>query len=75
MAREIDCQFSPAADRIVKAPVLKGVCKVIWPANTEAEVAVVCRCSVRTAARYLSGEIDAPALLFAAIFGKLMPQP
>lgn len=76
VAREIDCQFSPATDRIVKAGILKGVCKVVWGAEkVEAQVASICRCSVRTAARYLSGEIDPPAILFAAIFMELMPGP
>lgn len=66
-AREIDCQFRPGTDRIVKPRVVKGVCKAIWPENTEAHVATICDCSVRTAARYLSDEIDAPAILIVAI--------
>lgn len=67
VSREIDCQFRLGTDRIVKPRVIKGVCKVIWPENTEAYVATICGCSVRTAARYLSDEIDAPAILIVAI--------
>jgi hypothetical protein len=67
VAREIDCQFRPGTDRIVKIRLVKGVCKVLWPENTEAHVAAICGCSVRTAARYLSDEIDAPAVLIVAI--------
>lgn len=67
-ATEIDCQFSPATDRIVRPRPIRAVCEAVWPGQkVDAVVADICDCSIRTAARYLSDEIDAPAVLIAAI--------
>lgn len=68
VAREIDCQFRPVTDRIVRPRPIRAVCKAIWPdEKLDAFVAGVCDCSTRTAERYLSDEIDAPAVLIVAI--------
>lgn len=72
VSREIDCQFSAGTDRIVKPRPIRAVVEAVWPGEkADAVVAGICDCSVRTAARYLSDEIDAPAVLFAVIWVKL----
>jgi hypothetical protein len=72
VSREIGCQFSPATDRIVERRRIRAVVEAVWPnEKADALTAVICNCSVRTASRYLSGEIDAPAVLFAAIWNEL----
>lgn len=72
VAKEIGCQFSPATDKIVRPRPIRAVCKAVWPnEKLDAFVADICGCSTRTAERYLSDEIDAPAALFAAILTAL----
>jgi hypothetical protein len=67
-AREIGCQFRQGTDEIVTRNVFKGCAKAAWPRNTEAEIAAIAKCSVRQAARYLSGEFDAPPIVFIALW-------
>jgi hypothetical protein len=75
VAREIGCQFRPGTDRIVSRLLVKAVCKAIWPESTDANVATVCGCSVRNAARILSGELALPAVLLAVINVELTKRP
>lgn len=72
VTREIDCQFRPGTDRIVRPRPIRAVVEAVWTGEkADAVVADICGCSIRTAARYLSDEIDAPAVLFAAIWVRL----
>lgn len=71
VATEIGCQFRPGTDRIVKRPIFPAVCKVIWPENTDAHVAAVAGCSVRSAARWLSGEIEPPIPVVLAVINEI----
>lgn len=66
-ATEIGGHFPTPADTIV--PRLFGpIAKLIWPNNTEAWVASLARRDVRTVRRWISGEIDAPAHVWAVMF-------
>jgi hypothetical protein len=66
-ARKISGQFRPGTDKIVRR-LFGPIAKVVWPHNTEAYVATVAKCDVRSARRWISGEINAPAKVWAAIF-------
>jgi hypothetical protein len=55
------------ADGIVLRP-FGPIARIIWPRDTEAFVASVMRRDVRTARRWISGEIDAPAHVWAVMF-------
>ena len=70
-ATEIDGQFCPSKDRIVKS-LVGPVCKLCWPDKTDIEVALVCGCDPRNARRYMSGELPIPAKLLTAINVKLV---
>lgn len=71
VAREIDCQFRQGPDKIVSTSVFKGVAKAIWPRDTEAHIAAIASCSVRTAARYLAGEFEPPGVVLVAILAAI----
>jgi hypothetical protein len=59
--------FRTPADGIVLRP-FGPIARIIWPRDTEAFVASVMRRDVRTARRWISGEIDAPAHVWAVMF-------
>ena len=63
---EIDGQFCPATDKIVTRK-FGAVAKVLWPFKTAAAVAAIAGTNERTAARWLSGEFEPPAIVIAAI--------
>jgi hypothetical protein len=67
VASEIGGRFRPGLDRIVQRRVFGAVCKIVWPENTEAHVAAIGKRDVRTARRWMSGEIAPPSILIAAI--------
>lgn len=67
VATEIGGQFRPGKDRIVRR-LFGPIAKVIWPHNTEAHVATVAKCDVRTARRWISGEFDAPAYVWGVMW-------
>lgn len=66
-AREIDGHKSTPKDKIVQR-LFGPIAKLVWPHDTEAFVASVMRRDVRTARRWISGEIDAPAHVWAVMF-------
>lgn len=66
VAREIDGHFCPGKDRIVRR-LFGPVAKVIWPHDTDACVAAIAGCDVRTARRWLSGEFEPPGIVIAAV--------
>ena len=66
VAREIQGQFRQGTDKIV-SPLFGRVCKVIWPVKTAAQIAAIAGKDERTAARWLSGEFEPPAILIGAI--------
>lgn len=60
-ATEIARQACQHPDRIVGRPKFGDVAKVLWPPpNTAAQLASIAGSSVRTAERWLSGEIAPP---------------
>lgn len=60
-ATEINRQDCQRPDRIVGPPKFGAVAKVLWPPpNTAAQLATIADASVRTAERWLSGEIAPP---------------
>lgn len=63
---EIERQFSPATDKIVSRK-FGAVAKVLWPTKTAAAVAAIAATNERTAARWLAGEFEPPAIVIAAI--------
>jgi len=67
VASEIGGRFNAGKDKIVR-PLFGPIAKVIWPSNTDAHIATVARCDPRTARRYISGEIEAPPIVWATIF-------
>lgn len=66
-AAEIGGHIPTPADTIVPRP-FGPIARIIWPHDTEAFVASVMRRDVRTARRWISGEIDAPAHVWAVMF-------
>ncbi len=66
MLAEIDGQFRPGEDKIVRR-LFGDVAKVIWPDKTDMVIADIAKCDPRTARRYLAGEFEAPAIVIAAI--------
>lgn len=67
VATEIGGQFQAGRDKIVR-PLFGPVAKAIWPHNTDAHIATIAKCDPRTARRYLSGEIDPPAIVYATMW-------
>lgn len=65
-AIEIQGQFRQGTDKIV-SPLFGRVAKLIWPVKTAAQLATIARTNERTAARWLSGEFEPPAIIIAAI--------
>jgi hypothetical protein len=66
VATEIGCQFRPGTDRLVSPPFTR-VAKALWPFKTAAHLAAIAGKDERTAARWLSGESEPPAVVIAAI--------
>ena len=68
---EIDGLKSQHPDGNVIVPagreVLGPIAKVIWPRNTAAHLASIARKDVRTAARWISGEVQPPPIVYSAI--------
>lgn len=74
-AREINRQKATAPDRIVARRKFGDVCKVLWPANTAAEIASEVRVNPRTVERWMSGEIDPSPRMAALILDQIFPKP
>jgi hypothetical protein len=76
-AHEIDCQFSQERHRknstanLVR-PLFGPIAKAIWPYKTAAFLAEFSGTSERTTARWISGEIDAPAIVYAKLWLKII---
>lgn len=67
-ATEIARRKCQHPDRIVGRPKFGDVAKVLWPPpNTAAQLAIVGKASVRTAERWLSGEIAPPYEIIEAV--------
>lgn len=49
----------------------REVCKIIWPEGTERTLALIGGVDDRTARRWLAGETEPPALIYAAILSEL----
>ena len=64
VASEIGTQFRVGTDRIVGRRVIVGFVKQHGKPKPAAFVAKLCDCSVRTAERYVSGEIDFPPAVY-----------
>jgi hypothetical protein len=72
-AREIERQKATCPDRIVSAPLFGPCAKLAWPFKTAAKIAVIANTNERTAARWLSGEIEPPPCVAAALFSEIFP--
>jgi hypothetical protein len=59
-------QFDPSTDKIVSRK-FGAVAKILWPIKTAATVAAIADTNERTAARWLAGEFEPPAIVIAAI--------
>ncbi len=66
VAKEIQGQFRPAVDKIVSRK-FGAVAKVLWPIKTAAQLAAIADSNERTAARWIAGEFEPPAIIIAAI--------
>lgn len=66
IAREIHGQFRQGTDKIVSRK-FGAVAKVIWPHKTAQQLAVIASTNERTAARWLAGEFEPPAIVIAAV--------
>ncbi len=69
--REIGGQFRPGTDKIVR-PLFGPVAKVVWVGNTDACIAAIADADVRTARRWLSGEFDAPPIVYAHMWVRII---
>lgn len=65
-AREIERHFCQGTDKIVSRK-FGAVAKVLWPLKTAAHLAAISGRDERTAARWLSGEFEPPAIVIAAV--------
>jgi len=65
-ATEIDGHFRQGTDKIVSRK-FGAVAKVLWPYKTAAQLAAIAETNERTAARWLAGEFEPPAIIIAAI--------
>ena len=65
-AREIERRLRQGTDKIVSRK-FGAVARVLWPSKTAAELAVIAGADERTAARWLAGEFEPPAIVIAAI--------
>lgn len=72
VSSEIGGRFRPDRDKIVPPPKFSAVCKVLWPVNTAAHIASIAGKDERTGKRWLAGEFEAPAVVFAAIFAEML---
>lgn len=59
-ARQIERQILRGTDRIVRVGKFGPVAKLLWPTKTAAFLASIAKKDERTAARWLSGEFEAP---------------
>jgi len=66
VAAEIQGQFRQGADKIVSRK-FGIVAKALWPQKTAASLAAIADTNERTAARWLAGEFEPPAIIIAAI--------
>ncbi len=66
VSREIDGQFRPGTDKIVSRK-FGAVARVLWPHKTAACLAAIADTNERTAARWLAGEFEPPAVVIAAV--------
>ena len=73
-AREIARQNSTSTDRIAVRPIFGDVAKLVWREEKPAiEIARIAKANIRTAERWLSGEIDPPPCVVAAMLAKIFP--
>lgn len=70
VAREIQGQFRQGTDKIVSRK-FGIVAKVLWPVKTAAHIAAIANTNERTAARWLSGEFDAPLCVVLAVMNEI----
>lgn len=69
--RETNTQFRVGTDTIVGRRVIVGFVRDHAKPKPAAFVATLCGCSVRTAERYVSGEIDFPPEVYIWAIAKL----
>jgi hypothetical protein len=71
-ASEIGGQYRPGRDSIVPPTKFTAVCRVLWPVKTAANIAAIAGKDERTGKRWLAGEFEAPACVYAAIFAEML---
>jgi len=64
--RKIERQLCQGTDKIVSRK-FGAVAKVLWPLKTAACLASIADTNERTAARWLAGEFEPPAIVIAAV--------
>lgn len=69
-AREIERNKATCPERIFR-PLFGPVAKVIWPHKTAAQLASIAGSSERAAAHWLSGEIEPPGVVLAAVLNEI----
>jgi hypothetical protein len=70
-ARETDTQISTGSAKIVGRRVIVGFVREYAKPKPAAFIAALCECSVRTAERYVTGEIDFPPAVYVWAMQKL----
>jgi hypothetical protein len=68
---ETNTQFRVGTDRIVGRRIIVGFVRKHAGPKPAAFIATLCGCSVRTAERYVTGEIDFPPPVYIWAHGKL----
>lgn len=74
-AAEMRRQESQRPDRIVSVGNFGKVAKLLWPFKTAAHIAAIANSNERTAARWLSGEIEPPNIIVLATMQEIFKRP
>lgn len=71
-ARELQGRFCQGRENIVPPFKFSGCARHLWPHKTAAHLAAIGRKDERTAKRWLAGEFEPPAVVFAAMLTEML---
>lgn len=71
VAIEMQGHFVPGRDTFVRTK-FGAVAKILWPEKTAAQLAAIAGKDERTAKRWIAGEFEPPAVIFAAVLLELV---